>query len=174
MHAVHFYSDISAMEKHVAKFIWNGLQAGDSVISIATKERREGFARQLALAIGPTGGQSEPLAHYTALDADEVLSSCLVQAWPDKERFFTTLERVLAPAVRSGRPVRLYGEMVVRLWQRGNPEAALRLEELWNALAQRHVFALLCAYPMNLFQREDNQRFLETCALHHQIALTAA
>jgi hypothetical protein len=173
-HAVHFYADIAAMEAHVAKFIGNGLQAGESVLTIAIKERREGFARLLGRMSHEKGRKIEPLDHYTALDADEVLSTCLVRGWPEREDFFTTMDRVLTAAAQNGRPLRVYGEMVVRLWQRGNPEAALRLEELWNLLAQRHAFSLLCAYPMNLFHRENSQRFLDTCVLHHQISLMTA
>ncbi len=40
-HAVHFYSDGPEMEAHVAAFIQDGIQAGGTVLTIATKERRK-------------------------------------------------------------------------------------------------------------------------------------
>jgi MEDS: MEthanogen/methylotroph, DcmR Sensory domain len=42
--------------------------------------------------------------------------------------------------------VRAYGEMVDVLWQRGERDAAMRLEEFWNDLAKLQTFSLLCAY----------------------------
>jgi hypothetical protein len=42
--------------------------------------------------------------------------------------------------------VRAYGEMVDVLWQRGERDAAIRLEEFWNDLARLQTFCLLCAY----------------------------
>jgi len=42
--------------------------------------------------------------------------------------------------------VRAYGEMVDVLWQRGERDAAIRLEEFWNDLARLQTFSLLCAY----------------------------
>jgi two-component system CheB/CheR fusion protein len=41
--------------------------------------------------------------------------------------------------------------MVALLWAEGNRDAAIRLEELWNDLARRETFALLCAYPISHF-----------------------
>ena len=45
--------------------------------------------------------------------------------------------------------VRAYGEMVDVLWQRGEREAATRLEEYWNELGKLQTFSLLCAYRMD-------------------------
>ena len=46
------------------------------------------------------------------------------------------------------RPISAFGEMVAILWSKGNAEAAIRLEQLWNDLAQIHFFSLRCAYPL--------------------------
>jgi hypothetical protein len=45
--------------------------------------------------------------------------------------------------------VRAYGEMVDVLWQRGERDAAIRLEEYWNELGRLQTFSLLCAYRMD-------------------------
>ena len=99
------------------------------------------------------------LPYYVAVDADELLSSFLVDATPDRDQFFAVMDGIFAKPSRTGRPIRVYGEMVVRLWQAGLPEAALKLEDLWNRLADRYKFSLLCAYPMNLFEGHDTQWF---------------
>ncbi len=168
-HAVHFYSDGPEMEAHVATFIQVGIQTGGTVLTIATKERRDGFAQHLRRAYPDVEGRIDLLSSYRALDADEVLSTFLVDNRPDRSRFFATMDRVFATPVRTGRPIRVFGEMVTRLWQMGQPQAAIELEDLWNELAQRYTFTLLCAYPLNLFVEQDHQRFLDTCATHSQI-----
>jgi anti-sigma regulatory factor (Ser/Thr protein kinase) len=39
--------------------------------------------------------------------------------------------------------------MVALLWDRGEIEAAIALETLWNHVSERHEFALFCAYAMS-------------------------
>ena len=75
-----------------------------------------------------------------------------------KARFKAVIGAVIAKSsnVWTGALVRAYGEMVDLLWRDGNPEAAIRVEELWNDLAQSHVFSLLCAYPMGNFLKESH------------------
>jgi PAS domain S-box-containing protein len=52
----------------------------------------------------------------------------------------------------------------------GKPEAAIQLEELWNGLAKRHTFSLLCAYPMNLFATAEHaEAFRHVCAMHTRV-----
>ena len=63
-----------------------------------------------------------------------------------------------------------YGEMVALLWAQGKRDATLRLEELWNELAERHTFDLLCAYPIGAFDRhEDRQLFFSICGEHTDV-----
>ena len=51
------------------------------------------------------------------------------------------------------RRIRAFGEMVDLLCERGNPSAAAALEELWNRLARRRSFSLLCGYRIDVFDR---------------------
>lgn len=165
-HAVHFYRDPVAMSAHVAAFLVEGLNREEAVIVIATPQTHEALQRQLST------NSSLPDEHrlYGAFDADATLSTFLVAGMPNRERFFTVMDQILGTPARSGRPIRVYGEMVVRLWEAGQPEGALHLEELWNLLAARHHFSLLCAYPMRTFANQDSQGFLKTCASHARIS----
>jgi PAS domain S-box-containing protein len=57
--------------------------------------------------------------------------------------------------------------MVALLWAGESPQAALRLEELWNNLAQAHSFSLRCAYPITGFDRDQHaESFLKICTAH--------
>jgi PAS domain S-box-containing protein len=71
------------------------------------------------------------------------------------------------------RRVAVFGEMVALLWADGNFEAAIQLEQLWNQLAQTHSFQLHCAYPLNLFPKEeDGKGILEICVKHYHVVPT--
>jgi PAS domain S-box-containing protein len=78
---------------------------------------------------------------------------------------------VVARATAGGtRAVRAFGEMVALLCADEMPEAAIRLEELWNGLAERHTFSLLCAYPMSLFATAEHaEAFRHVCATHTRV-----
>jgi PAS domain-containing protein len=60
--------------------------------------------------------------------------------------------------------------MVAILWAEGKRDATVRLEELWNDLAERHAFNLLCGYPIRAFDRlEHRQLFFSICGEHTHV-----
>jgi hypothetical protein len=70
--------------------------------------------------------------------------------------------------------VRVYGEMVDVLCQRGQQNAAVALEELWNRLAFTRRFALLCGYRLDVFDRQSQVATLrDICNLHTHVAPSA-
>ena len=158
------------MGDHVAKFVLDGLNSGDNVLVVATRETQAEIRKHLVNNVP----QFDTLPNYTVVDADELLSSFLVNSKPDRDQFFAVIDGIFAKPSLMGRPIRVYGEMVVRLWYAGLPEAALQLEGLWNLLAERYKFSLLCAYPTNLFDGQDKEWFLQTCAAHSQLSFIAA
>lgn len=59
------------------------------------------------------------------------------------------------------------GEMVDVLWQRGERDAAIRLEEFWNDLARLQTFSLLCAYCIDNLDPQAYAGPLEcVCQVH--------
>ncbi len=54
------------------------------------------------------------------------------------------------------------------LWKRGLADAAIYLEILWNRLAARYAFALLCGYRMGNFYRQA-EKFEEVCRQHTHV-----
>jgi len=60
--------------------------------------------------------------------------------------------------------------MVALLFAEGMPEAAIRLEKLWNHLARSHSFSLRCAYPMLGFCRQEHvDSLFRICAEHSDV-----
>jgi hypothetical protein len=56
--------------------------------------------------------------------------------------------------------------MVDILWKRGHAGAAIKLETLWNRLAQTQEFALLCGYSMGHFYKAAAPRELHELHTH--------
>ena len=95
----------------------------------------------------------------------------MVDGRPDAELFVATLRSRMAVASDDWkRAVRVYGEMVDLLWQEGNRDAAIRLEEIWNAFAKTTSTRVLCGYAMDGFGQEgDAADFARVCELHTDV-----
>lgn len=86
-----------------------------------------------------------------ALDSSETLASFMVNGIPDPVRFGAAVGQLLSRAAENAQYMRIYGEMVAELWDEGNVVGAIALEDLWNNLATRYPFSLLCGYPARVF-----------------------
>jgi hypothetical protein len=153
-HLVQFYEDEGFLLDGTARFISAGLAVGDTLVCIATEAHGRGIEERL-WAAGHDVAAARGEGRYVSWDAAEILARLLVEGWPDEHRFREIVGEVIARAADSSRPrrVRVFGEMVALLCLEGTPEAAIRLEELWNGLADALPFTLLCATPCVPFQR---------------------
>src|SRR5205814_10487265 len=143
-HVVQFYSEDEFLVDAISRFVGVSLGAGDAAIVLATKTHREGIARKLKER-GLDVASSELKGRYFALDAAETLSLFMLDGIPDVVRFRAVIGGVLEQAkaaVGDGARATVFGEMVALLWAAGKRDAAIRLEELWNDLAQTHAFSL--------------------------------
>jgi len=172
-HVVQFYQDDKFLIDAVSGFVGSALAAGDAVVLVATAAHREGV-EQVLKKRGMEIGQASRQGRFFALDASETLSKFMVDGFPNEERFRKVIGDTLARAASSvagqRRRVAAFGEMVNILWATGNYEAALRLEQLWNRLAEEHSFSLLCAYPIAGFNSaKHTDAFLKICGEHSAV-----
>jgi phosphoserine phosphatase RsbU/P len=170
-HIVHFYEDDEFLLDAVAHFTAAGLAAGEPVLIVATQPHRSAFAQRLRRN-GANLDAALASGQLKMLDASETLTSFMVGDEPDWGRFCATIGPVLETcrAAHGGARVRVFGEMVDLLWRAGNFAAAVRLEELWNALAALQCFTLLCAYSMgNLYMPGDGELFDRVCSRHSHV-----
>jgi hypothetical protein len=66
-----------------------------------------------------------------------------------------------------------FGEMVALLWAEKNYQAAVCLEQLWDDLVCTHSFSLLCAYPIQGFNCEEQiPLFQQVCRAHSRVFLS--
>jgi hypothetical protein len=117
--------------------------------------------------------RSESEGAYVSLDAAEVLSTFMVNGWPDAARFFEGFRNLVESASKVAKAkhprVAICGEGVALLWAEGKTEAAMRLEQLGNDLARTYNADILCAYPFSLHIQEDELAFRAICAEHSAV-----
>jgi KaiC/GvpD/RAD55 family RecA-like ATPase len=169
---VQFYGDDDSLFITVARFLGQGSVDGHPAIVIATEPHRTAILNYLRGRLIDVD-QAQRVGSLIVLDARTTLDLFMEDGMPDAERFDASVGKLIAD-VLEGREdrvlIRAYGEMVDVLWKEGNPAAAIRLETLWNRLAQRYGFALLCGYSMDNFY-EEITGFEAICREHtHVIA----
>jgi len=171
-HAVQFYGDDESLCTTVAGFLGQGFVDGNPGIVIATSEHRDTILAYLRGRLIDVE-KALQVGSLIVLDAQKTLDLFMDGDEPDEVLFENSIGKLIS-TVLDGRDepilVRAYGEMVDLLWKQGRSEGAIRLEILWNQLAQRYGFALLCGYSMGNFDRET-KGFEDICREHtHVIA----
>jgi hypothetical protein len=143
-------SDPLPLVRSVGRYLAEALHAGEGAVVIATAPHRDAFLAELR-ALGADPQAAVAAGRLVVLDAHETMACFIADGQPDRERFEAAVGPVLS-ALRERCPagVRAYGEMVGVLWEAGRFAAAIRLEELWNALLRDGGFRLFCAYPIDV------------------------
>jgi PAS domain S-box-containing protein len=175
-HDGHFvlYTDDGFLIDVLSRFIGGAIAVGDGAVVIATKAHQDGLAQRLK-ARGVDTAKAISQGRYVLLDANETLARFMVNGSVDETRFTNTISDVLTQVRNAADDkdprVAVFGELVALLWADGKPQEALKVEELWNNLAQKHSFSLLCAYPITGFKNERHiEPFLKMCAQHSSVA----
>jgi len=172
-HEVGFYSDDASLLDGFTQFIGAALKSGSAVIVITTQSHRDGILLRLQ-AHGLDIGAAIEEGRYISLDAAETLSRFMVNDQPDPVRFQKAVSDTImaaAKAVKGERPrVVACGECAPLLWARGNAEAAIRVEHLWDEIARTYNLDTLCGYPLGSLQAErDSLVFQRICAEHSAV-----
>jgi signal transduction histidine kinase len=170
-HIVQFYEDDAFLCDSVAHFLAVGLAAGEPVCVVATAEHRAAFAARLARG-GLDVEEARARGQLAWLDAADTLAKVMVGDMPDWTLFSSFFGAIIEQSRRRDplACVRTYGEMVDVLWRRGNKQAALRLESMWNEFSSSHSLSLLCAYVMGNFYRSgDSEAFKDVCRAHAHV-----
>ncbi|GHO78921.1 hypothetical protein KSD_66920 [Ktedonobacter sp. SOSP1-85] len=168
-HVVCFSEHDASLITMLSAFLGDGLRAGDNCIVVATPSHHEHLEQHLQ-ATGFDLAQAVATGTYIPLDAATTMARFLVDGQPDSTRFIEVIGPLIEQATQGDRRVRIFGEMVALLWAQGKQAAAIRLEELWNALGQKYTFSLFCAYPLQDFDgRKHEAAFTHICQLHSQL-----
>ena len=168
-HAAKFYETELSLYATVAGFLSQALLARHPALLFATPTHTEAIEQRLTelLIDVPRARRAGDLV---VLDAEDTLGTFMIGGHPDAELFEAHVGSILEQLLRGRKQAkaRAYGEMVDVLWKQGLAEAAIELEILWNKLALKHSFSLLCGYSMGNFFKQAEQ-FHEVCRQHSQI-----
>jgi hypothetical protein len=159
-HVVQFVHASDGLVAAAARFIGEGLAAGDTCMVIATADHRDGIESQLrAAGLNPSALSAE--YRYIPLDATQMLGAFFnTITGIDQQRFHRHFGQLISQAAARGQPVRIFGEMVGVLVEQGRAAAAIELEELWNELSRQYSFTMFCAYCVSSFTENPRYRQL--------------
>lgn len=168
-HAAKFYDTEPSLFCTVSGFLAEGLLSSEPALVIATPSHVAGIESALADR-GVDVAAARRAGELIVLDAEDTLGTFFVGTGPDAGLFDQQMGDVIDQILRGRRPavIRAYGEMVDVLWQQGMSMAALHLEMLWNKLALKYAFSLLCGYSMGHFYKEAGQ-FHDVCGHHTHV-----
>jgi hypothetical protein len=123
------------------------LRQGSSVVVLACPAHTTLLMALLeARRLHPAALQSS--GQLVVLDAEATLTTFMREGMPHWSEFRITIGGVLDRARIAGRATRVYSEMANVLWTTG-ANAAIRLEEFWNALSRLYPFSMYCAYMLD-------------------------
>jgi hypothetical protein len=139
-------------------------------VVVATEAHRQGLFQKLQAR----GFDLEAIIEsgcYTSIDVRETLSSFMVDDQPDPDKLGGMVSSLISTASKApngaSRAVSACGECAPFLWSQGNLDAALRVEELWDAASRQYGLRTLCGYVSGNFQEQEDQRiFQRICSLH--------
>ena len=164
-HRVTVYDSDEDLVAQITGYLAPHLVAGGSAVVIATETHRHALSVALE-GYGLSARSMERAGRNVALDAATTLSSLLEEGRPNPTRFVTTVGTVVERVMASGRSLLAFGEMVGLLWDQGNVSGAMAVEQMWNRLAARHGFGLLCAYRAGSLETSSLQDVNDMCEAH--------
>jgi MEDS: MEthanogen/methylotroph, DcmR Sensory domain len=147
-HLVQFYETEDEIVNAVVPYLAAGLDADEAVLVIASESHRAAFEREL----GQLGADLETAiaaGTYLSVDAAKILDRLRRDASGEigVEEFDVGIGGLVRRQLASGRSLRVYGEIVALLWDRGEAAGAIAAETIWNQLQEHDEFMLFCGYP---------------------------
>jgi DNA-binding NarL/FixJ family response regulator len=169
-HDLQIYSNDEHFLDGFTSFIAGGLNAGNGVVVVATEAHRLGLVQKLQTQ----GFNLDALiksGSYISMNTRETLSSFMVDDQPDPDQLESVVSSLVNTASKAPngatRRVIACGECAPFLWAQGKLNAALRVEELWDAASRQYGLRILCGYVSGNFQEQEDQRiFQRICSLH--------
>jgi hypothetical protein len=174
-HAVQVYTDIEELADSVASYLAVGFDLREPAVMIATPDHWARFGERLAES-GWDATRIEASGLLFCADAETTLAAIMDGDRPSAQQFEAVVGGLIdrVSARFPNRRIRAFGEMVDLLCERENPRAASELEELWNHLARRRSFSLLCGYRIDVFDQDAQRSLLPAICRAHSHVLPAA
>ena len=172
-HEVGFYAEDKSFVDGFARFVEDALKNGNAVIVVATESHRASLHQRLTLD-GVEVDIAVKQKRYGALDAAHTLSTIMSHDGLEPARFLELAGKLITTAAQSatadGPRVAICGECDPPLWTIGSGEMQIRVEQLWNVIAEMYDAKILCGYSMDGTQGKINRElFQRICAEHSAV-----
>ncbi len=142
--------------------------AGDLLLVVARETQWIDIHRLLSIK-GIDVGRETARGRLVAMNAITKLSELSRNGMPDDAAFDAAIGKPVRALAAEGR-LSIYGEMVDVLAELDEIDAAIQLEDLWNALAGRTSFRLLCGYSSAHFvSPRAEARLRDVCRAHGHV-----
>jgi hypothetical protein len=146
-HFAQFHRDSEALLESLVVFLETGLRRGNCVLVVAPPARIDQlFERLPAAKLHPQSLRQS--GQLEVLQTDQLLEQLSGQA-PEWAEFRSRLAPVLGRLQPFGRGLRVYSELASTLWEDGSTDAAVRIEEHWNALVGAYPCTMYCGFTMD-------------------------
>jgi hypothetical protein len=167
-HIVQLYQDQAFLNGAVCRFVNAGLANGEGIILVSTLTHWNAFRPHLE-AQGVDVHAARERGQLTVVDADELLPRFMRDAMPDAHAFNGVFAEVVRRARARGsyQKVRVWGEMVDVLWERGDAAASMNLEDLFDQLGKKIDVAIFCSFLMDNFNGDVQAHMLPRLGTNH-------
>lgn len=167
-HLVQIYDNANTFLNTLGRFAASGFVAGDAVIIIATAEHLAALEMRLQLT-GLDINTLKMINQYIPVNAKDALAKFMVNDAPDEKLFKDFVSSLIIRARKKSGRIRAFGEMVAILWEQGNKNATIELEQMWNRFCQLEAFCLFCAYPKKGFSEDAGESLQHICTTHSKV-----
>ena len=167
-HIVQLYQDQDFLSRAVCRFVGAGFANGEGVILVSTLPHWDAFRPRLE-AKGVDVEAAQERGQLTVVDADELLPRFMRDDMPDPPVFNGAFTDVVRQTRARGnfQKLRVWGEMVDVLWERGDVTASMNLEDLFDQLAKKVDISIFCSFLMDNFNGDVHARMLPRLGTNH-------
>jgi CheY-like chemotaxis protein len=168
-HAVQFCGDHNSGLDGAAAVLSSALRRGDTVATVLVESNGDALALRMKER-GWNLADAAKQGRYVAFDAEVVATQILRDGRPhlaSLAEMVTALESARTGSIGGPRShLTIVGEIAAVLCRRGNPEAALELERLWDELTHSLPILTVCMYPTGCFGHDG---FVSGISAHHSV-----
>jgi CheY-like chemotaxis protein len=164
-HAVQFYDREEFILQAIAEFFTQGVRPGDVLIMVSRSRTFKAVAAHLSPGRHGSAINMADRIHF--FDADAAIPEIMEGESLDPARAERLLTHILSHSHAHG-PIRLYGELVDMLCERGCYSAAIQLERLWSSLLDlKPQLSILCGYAIERFNNDWSGAQLRAVCQEH-------
>ena len=162
-HEALFYSRSELLLDEWASLAEDALNAGATFIVVTGNDRHCRLQAMLE-ARGVNFVRAVRDGRYVSLTVPEAISQWMVNGLPDETRFWAAVTSVMLAAAKASTAeqpqVVACGECAPSLCAEGDAESAIRLEQLWDEVAQTYRLDVFCGYASDACRCDDAEGML--------------